>query len=121
MALTTAASTREPVTAPVTASQATAPPPATTARYDADYLDNPAPRYPPLSRRQGEEGTVLLAVHVASDGKPLAIEVKRSSGFGRLDTAARIAAAAWHFVPARQGDAVLASWVEVPVQFSLQK
>lgn len=28
------------------------------ARFDADYLQNPAPVYPPLARRMGEEGKV---------------------------------------------------------------
>ncbi len=95
--------------------------PVTAARYDADYLNNPAPKYPPMSRRQGEQGAVLLRVQVSGDGVPLAVELKRSSGFERLDTAARNAAMAWRFVPARQGDAVLVSWVDVPVQFSLQQ
>jgi protein TonB len=98
-----------------------APATVSAARYDADYLNNPAPGYPPMSRRLGEQGTALLRVQVSGDGKPLVVELKQSSGFERLDTAARVAAEKWRFVPARQGDAVLASWVEVPIQFSLQK
>lgn len=43
------------------ASAANAAPPALEpARFDADYLNNPAPAYPLLSRRQGETGRVLL-------------------------------------------------------------
>ncbi|MDO8298873.1 MAG: hypothetical protein Q7T64_04170, partial [Lacisediminimonas sp.] len=58
-----------PVTAaPVTAApakQAAAVAAAPTApRFDADYLSNPAPAYPPLSRRAGEEGQVMLRVFV---------------------------------------------------------
>jgi protein TonB len=108
-----------PVVAPAAEARAAAP--VTAARYDADYLNNPAPHYPPMSRRLGEQGTALLRVQVAGDGTPLVVELKRSSGFERLDTAARSAAMVWRFVPARQGDAVLVSWVDVPVQFSLQK
>lgn len=98
-----------------------APAPVTAARYDAAYLNNPAPGYPPLSRRLGEQGKVLLRVQVSADGKPLAVEVKKSSGFARLDEAASKAAAEWRFVPARQGETAVASWVEVPIQFSLQE
>lgn len=98
-----------------------APAPVTAARYDAAYLNNPAPAYPPLSRRLGEQGKVLLRVQVSADGKPLVVEVKKSSGFVRLDEAASKAAAKWRFVPARQGEAAVVSWVEVPIQFSLQE
>ncbi|MDP2170080.1 MAG: hypothetical protein Q8J96_06630 [Rhodocyclaceae bacterium] len=40
-------------------------------RFDADYLDNPKPVYPPLSRRMGEVGRVVLRVQVLVDGEPL--------------------------------------------------
>lgn len=117
---------RPPIEQPVKpvenpAPQPPAAAPVTQARYDADYLNNPAPGYPPLSRRLGEEGRVLLRVQVSADGKPVNVEMKRSSGFPRLDEAAIKAAAKWRFVPARQGDSALTSWVEVPIQFSLQK
>ncbi len=39
--------------------------PLSIPRFDADYLDNPAPRYPPLSRRMREEGVVLVRVYVS--------------------------------------------------------
>ena len=97
-----------------------APVAVTAARYDAAYLRNPAPAYPPLSRRLNEQGKVLLRVEVSADGQPLTIELKQSSGFVRLDDAARKAVAQWRFVPARQGEAAVVSWVEVPVQFSLK-
>lgn len=103
------------------AATAPAPAPLTAARYDAAYLKNPAPAYPPLSRRLGEEGRVLLRVQVSIEGQALAVEVKKSSGFARLDEAAAKAAVKWRFVPARQGETAVASWVEVPIQFSLQK
>lgn len=107
--------------AAVPSSAPPAPAPVTAARYDAAYLNNPAPGYPPLSRRLGEQGKVLLRVQVSADGKPLAVEVKTSSGFTRLDEAAGKAAAKWRFVPARQGETAVVSWVEVPIQFSLQE
>jgi protein TonB len=42
----------------------------TLPRYDADYLSNPPPAYPALSRRMGEQGEVLLRVQVREDGTP---------------------------------------------------
>lgn len=104
----TTASEQKPAAAPITA-----------ARYDADYLNNPAPPYPALSRRLEEEGRVLLRVQVSAEGNVLAVELKKSSGFERLDEAASKAAAKWRFAPARQGDKALTSWVEIPIQFSL--
>lgn len=114
---TPAVQTSSTVQTPVNAVSA----PVTAARYDADYLNNPAPAYPAVSRRLGEEGRVLLRVNVSAEGKVLAVELKKTSGFERLDEAARNAAAKWRFVPAHQGNTAITSWVEVPIQFSLKK
>lgn len=99
---------------------APAPPaPMVQARFDADYLQNPKPVYPPASRRLGEEGKVVLRVHVSAEGWPTEIELKASSGYPRLDAAARAAVEQWRFVPARRGDEAIAAWVLVPIVFSL--
>lgn len=89
-------------------------------RFDADYLDNPAPVYPALSRRLGEQGRVLLRVYVLADGSVGQVEVRESSGFERLDRAARETVVRWRFVPARQGERPVAAWVLVPISFSLR-
>lgn len=94
--------------------------PVAQPRFDADYLLNPAPAYPPLSRRLGEEGKVLLRVFVEAGGRPSQIEVKSSSGSPRLDQAAQEAVWRWKFVPARRGDEALGAWVQVPIIFSLK-
>lgn len=91
------------------------------ASFNADYLHNPKPQYPALSRRLGEQGRVLLHVQVSVEGKALAVSVKESSGFKRLDDAAVTVVKQWQFVPAKQGDTALVSWVDVPIQFSLAK
>lgn len=110
------------VTAPaVVAAPAPAPAPVfVAARFDADYLDNPKPVYPHISRRLGEEGKVLLRVFVSADGSPEKIELRSSSGFQRLDKAAEEAVARWRFVPAKRGDQAVTAWVVVPVVFSLK-
>ncbi len=92
-------------------------PPVVPPIYNAAYLENPPPVYPPASRRFGEKGRVLLRVFVSVDGRAERVDIKASSGFNRLDQAARDAVGAWRFVPARRGDEQLAAWVLVPVIF----
>lgn len=105
---------------PVAAYAPPAPAPVSPPRFDADYLDNPAPAYPALSRRLGEEGRVLLRVFVDPDGSAARVEVRDSSGHERLDKVARDTVGRWRFVPARQGDKAVGAWVLVPISFSLR-
>lgn len=88
-------------------------------RFDADYLNNPAPTYPPLSRRLREQGIVLLRVYVLPTGQPDAIELKRSSGSARLDESALAAVRKWKFTPAQSAGRSVGAWVIVPIAFSL--
>jgi protein TonB len=100
---------------------AVAPPAAefTPPVFNADYLDNPAPAYPLISRRLGEQGRVLLRVRVGTGGQAELIEVHGSSGFARLDDAARDTVRRWRFAPARRGDAPVPAWVLIPISFRL--
>ena len=88
-------------------------------RFDGDGLTNPLPPYPRQARRLGQQGTVLLRVRVAADGRALAVEVLVSSGHEILDDAARDTVARWRFHPARQGSSEVEGTVEVPVVFRL--
>jgi protein TonB len=99
---------------------AATPAPVVAPRFDAAYLDNPAPAYPALSRRMGEQGKVLLRVLVNAAGAAEQVEVRTSSGSTRLDTAALDTVKRWHFLPAKQGGEAVAAWVLVPISFSLQ-
>ena len=90
------------------------------ARFDADYLKNPAPPYPPQSRRLGEEGKVILRVFVSADGNAQQVELKTSSGSSRLDDSALRTVRHWKFIPARRGGAAVESWVLVPILFKLE-
>ena len=90
-------------------------------KFDADYLNNPKPGYPSISRRLGEEGVVMLRVYVSAQGTPDQIQLLKSSGFARLDQAAQEAVGRWRFVPARQGKIATAAWVQVPVSFQLRR
>lgn len=100
---------------------APAPPaPVTAPHVNADYLNNPKPPYPASSRRLGEEGKVLLRVHVNSDGSVDKIELHHSSGFVRLDDSALNTLPDWKFIPARQGNQAIAAWIIVPISFNLR-
>ncbi len=101
---------------------ATAPPAAAVSepRFDAAYLDNPAPVYPPLSRRMGEEGRVTLRVFVDPNGRASQIQIKTSSGAPRLDQAAQDAVLRWKFLPAQRGAEAVGAWVLVPIVFNLR-
>ncbi|HEY5672260.1 MAG TPA: energy transducer TonB [Malonomonas sp.] len=84
-------------------------------RYDL----NPRPVYPEVSRRRGQQGTVLLEVAVLDDGSVEKAIVTQSSGFRLLDRAALTAVRRWRFHPATSAGLVVASRVVVPVDFVL--
>ena len=97
------------------------PEPVAPPRFDAGYLDNPPPRYPPESRRAHEQGTTLLRVLVSKDGDALQVSVEHSSGSRRLDEAALSAVLRWRFEPARRGAEAVEAWVLVPIEFELRR
>lgn len=94
-------------------------PSAEPPRFDLAYLENPSPRYPPISRRTGEKGRVVLRVRVTSDGTVEALNVQQSSGFTRLDEAALEAVRRWRFAPARSGGQAVSGIALVPIDFQL--
>jgi protein TonB len=106
--------------APAAAPLVAAPVATTPPSFDAAYLDNPAPAYPPLARRTGEQGRVVLRVLVTAQGTAEAMELRSSSGYARLDNAALETVKRWRFVPARQGEVAVAAWVLVPIVFTLE-
>lgn len=112
-----------PAPVPVVEAPRPAPPapPAPTPPRPADYLNNPRPPYPSLSKRLGEEGTVRLNILVNPDGSVARLELAKSSGHPRLDRSAMdTVQSSWKFEPARQGDTPVAAWVIVPIQFTLR-
>jgi len=98
----------------------TAEAPATPPLFSAAYLRNPAPAYPAVARRSGDQGTVMLKVLVSPEGAPLRVELDQSSGSKPLDSAALDAVKGWRFVPARRGAQNIEGWVRVPVVFKLE-
>jgi protein TonB len=88
--------------------------------FNADYLDNPAPAYPALSRRLGEQGRVILRVLVNAQGGADDVLVRTSSGHARLDDMALDTVRRWRFVPAKRGAEPVAAWVLIPISFRLE-
>lgn len=86
-----------------------------------EYADAPAPAYPRDALRDGVEGVVMLQVLVDVDGRPLRVDIQRSSGDRRLDNAARKQVLQhWRFRAAmKDGRAVQAIGL-VPIAFRLQ-
>jgi protein TonB len=106
--------------APSTASGKTGSPSLVEPSADADYLKNPPPGYPRISRRNGEQGTVIVRVFISTQGTPEKAEVRTSSGFARLDQAALEAVQRWRFVPGRRNGTPEAMWFNIPVRFILE-
>lgn len=88
-------------------------------RSDAAHLNNPAPSYPSMSRRLGEQGRVILEVYILANGTVGEAKIKESSGFFRLDNAALQAVKKWRYQPARRGQQAIDFWYVQPLSFSL--
>ncbi len=88
--------------------------------FNVAYLNNPRPAYPPMARRLGIEGLVVLRVQVSAKGTPDQVAVAQTSGTPVLDEAALRAVQGWSFVPARLGEKPIAHVVDVPVRFQLK-
>jgi protein TonB len=87
---------------------------------NAAYLNNPKPPYPPTSKRLGEQGRVVVRVFIGADGNPGDVEIKKSSGYDRLDQTALDTVKRWRFVPGKRGGVAEAMWFNVPINFVLE-
>ena len=109
---------------PAPVAEAPAAPPAPPAvqlpSSNADYLQNPKPAYPPLSKRLGEQGKVVVRVLIGADGTPQKAELRQSSGFERLDQAALNTVLKWRYVPGKRGGVAEDMWFNVPINFVLE-
>lgn len=95
------------VLAPVAPAPAPPAPPAPArlveiTQGETEYIRPPRPVYPALSKRSGEAGVVIIAVYYSSTGHAKRAEVFKSSGFERLDRAARDAVMASQVTPFRR-------------------
>ena len=108
----------EPV--PTEAVQPQAPPRIELPSSDANYLNNPRPAYPALSRRLGEQGKVIVRVFIGADGAATRAEIRTSSGYERLDQTALQTVQQWRYVPGKRNGIAEAMWFNVPINFVLE-
>jgi protein TonB len=120
-----AAATTAPATistaaaAPVVAQIPAPPPQPKTLTRGVEYVHEPQPEYPDSAREEGHEGTVILRVLVDEHGKPGAVDIVRSSGFGNLDEAGRAAVRSALFKPHLEEGHAVSVYVIVPLRFQL--
>jgi protein TonB len=86
-----------------------------------EYVREPAPRYPPQSRRLHEEGLVVLRVLIDEQGRAKRIHIETSSGYRRLDEAALEAVRAAIFRPYTVEGEPRRALVLVPIEFALNR
>lgn len=113
----------ETITPPPVAATAIAQPVANTVVAppvveSVEYLRAPALSYPSESNRRRERGTVLLRVLVDALGRPAEVRVERSSGFERLDDAARSAVMKALFRPYEVNGVKQPTQVLIPIEFT---
>ncbi|MDB5779861.1 MAG: energy transducer TonB [Polaromonas sp.] len=109
--------------APAGPAAPSAPPAAPSVQLpssNADYLQNPKPAYPALSKRLGEQGKVVVRVLIGADGSPQKAELRQSSGYERLDQAALNTVLKWRYVPGKRGGVAEDMWFNVPINFVLE-
>lgn len=114
------ASAMPPVAAPVAAQSTSAVQSTPKTVSGVEYIRAPAPEYPRLSKRMGEEGEVLLKVLVNQHGRAERVDIKRSSGSPQLDEAARLAAMQALFKPHMEDGRPTAVYAVIPIKFAIE-
>ena len=114
------AAVSEPAPAPTAPPAPPAPPRVELPSSSADYLNNPRPPYPPLSKRLGEQGKVVVRVFIEANGAASKAEIRSSSGYDRLDQTALQTVLKWRYAPGKRNGAAEAMWFNVPISFVLE-
>ncbi|MBC8027733.1 MAG: TonB family protein [Steroidobacteraceae bacterium] len=112
----------ESITPPVTVQTSITPPTSQVVVppvvESVEYVRAPAPVYPHESSRKRERGIVVLRVLVDTAGRPAQIQIERSSGFARLDDAARAAVQKALFRPHEVDGHAQPAQVLIPIEFT---
>lgn len=90
-----------------------------TITSGVEYIQRPQPEYPAASKRMGETGQVLLRVLVNDKGRSESVQIQKSSGFPRLDEAARQAVQRARFKPYTEDGKAVPVYAIVPIGFQL--
>jgi protein TonB len=86
---------------------------------DIKHLYKPEPKYPRLSEWRREQGMAVIHILVGVDGRVREASVKASSGYERLDRAAREKVLEWTFLP-RKRNGIAVEWDDdQPVIFKI--
>jgi protein TonB len=104
--------------AALVATPAAAPPVRVAANLQASGTCQ-KPEYPALSRRREEQGSVVLKLLIGANGNVLESQVEHSSGFTRLDEAARAALVKCQFKPGTVDGKPEASWASMKYTWRL--
>jgi protein TonB len=86
-----------------------------------EYVREPKPRYPQMSRKLREQGLVMLRVLIDEQGNACSIEIETSSGYARLDDAAREAVSRALFRPYVEDGRPRRAVVLIPIEFYLNR
>ena len=80
----------------------------------------PSLNYPPMSRRNGHEGMIMLLIQIDEAGCAIDARVIGSSGYEELDAAAMTLYESMQFLPAEKNGKAVATTVSVPIIYRLK-
>jgi len=110
-----------PVPAPVVVAPPAPPKPVQRVAPVIDAAKNCSkPEYPATSKRLEEEGLVLLRFMIDEDGKVIESRIETSSGYARLDEAARAALSRCQFKPGTADGKPERSWASLKYVWRLE-
>jgi len=90
------------------------------SKGDIIFDRQPKPRYPIVSRKLGEEGTVLVKGCIEENGSIRNVEIINGSGHARLDAEAIETVRRWTFSGGDQKSKKIISCYRIPIQFVLE-
>ncbi len=92
----------------------------TGVSVNASYIASETEKwYPRLSKRYGEQGTVVVRVQVSATGRAERVELKQRSDYPLLDEAAIGLVKSLKYNPAKVDGNPVADWVDIPITFRL--
>jgi len=89
------------------------------SQADIIFESQPKPRYPMVSRKLGEEGTVIIKGCIEGDGSIKNTEIIHGSGFKRLDLEAIKTVSQWTFLGSHQKNKKIICY-RIPIKFVLE-
>jgi protein TonB len=105
-----------PISAPVITKEQSGP----KVVSAVEYVHAPRADYPSIAKRMGEEGRVVMQVLVNEKGRAEKVDVVQSSGFKRLDEAAKLALMRALFKPYFEDGKAGAMLATASINFSLR-